>query len=366
MSCGEFYGEFGGSVLAISREEVRIRLLVSDRDHRSLLRLVKDIPLMSTKLAFSTVACPEWTLEQVVDKAKAFGFAGVELRTLGGEESPLACDPALSDASKVRDLFESREIAPICLSTSYALHHRDLTRLGAATSGIIKSIKTASEIGCSAVRIYGNEVMPGENRRTVIARIAEHAKPLAEVAGEYGVQLLFENAGSFTQAKEWWWMLDIIDHPMVGICWNALNSAIYDAHDKGGWVGITTLNSRIKIAKIKDSVIGRGSGFLPIGQGTAGVENTLKRLKGIGYDGYICLEWDRAWFPSLMPAEDYLPQAKASIDGWDEVLAEKQAKAVKQAEKAAKKAAPKSRAEIQELVEKAAAKAAKKAAKAGA
>ncbi len=317
---------------------------------------------MATKLAFSTVACPELTLEQVVNKAKEMGYGGVELRTLGGEESMLACDPALSDTGKVRDLFAAGGVEPICLSTSHCLHYRDVTESRMAISEITKSIQMAKEIGCGAVRIYGNEVAPGENRRTVISRIAERAKALADVAGEAGVQLLFENAGSFTQSKEWWWLLDIVDHPMVGMCWNALNSAAYDAQDKGGWVGIATLNSRIKIAKIKDSVLGKGSGFMHLGEGTAGVENTLMRLKGIGYEGYVCLEWDRAWFPSLMPGEEYLVKAKETIEAWEATLNEKQEKAGKQAEKAAKKAAPKSRGEIQEMVAAAEAKAAKKAA----
>ncbi len=38
---------------------------------------------MAIKLAFSTVACPDWTLSQVVDRASEMGYQGVELRTLG-------------------------------------------------------------------------------------------------------------------------------------------------------------------------------------------------------------------------------------------------------------------------------------------
>ncbi len=32
------------------------------------------------KLAFSTLGCPDWTLEQCVAAAGAYGYAGIELR----------------------------------------------------------------------------------------------------------------------------------------------------------------------------------------------------------------------------------------------------------------------------------------------
>ena len=37
------------------------------------------------KLAFSTLGCPDWGLDQIIECAKAFGYAGVELRGLLNE-----------------------------------------------------------------------------------------------------------------------------------------------------------------------------------------------------------------------------------------------------------------------------------------
>src|SRR5918998_366989 len=36
------------------------------------------------KLAFSTLGCPNWELEDVARAAREYGYAGVELRALGG------------------------------------------------------------------------------------------------------------------------------------------------------------------------------------------------------------------------------------------------------------------------------------------
>lgn len=309
------------------------------------------------KLAFSTVACPDWTLEEVAAKAAEMGYQGVELRTLGAGSTKLASDPALSTPDKIRKIFTGAGIEPICLSTSLALHHKDPGHLHQARLEITHQIEAAAEMGCPFVRIFPLQVGIGENRREVVARIAAAVAPLADKAGEHGVQLLFENAGSFCSSKEWWWLLDIVEHPMVGLLWNIANAAAADLNDRGGWVSVSTLNSRIRLAKVKDTRLGEGSGFCQLGDGDVGIRNFVKRLMGIGYEGYITVEWDRAWFDTLAPADEFLPEAHARLKGWIDALTEASAAGRKLLEKNAAKNAPKTRAEIQEALEKKRAKA---------
>lgn len=293
---------------------------------------------MAIKLAFSTVACPNWTIEQVARQAQQMAYAGVELRTLGGSSSALACDPALTDPKKVRDVLTAFDVEPACLSTSTALHHRDRKAIRAAQSQLVRDLELAAQIGCPYVRIFGNEVGPGEDRRSAIQRIAERVAPLADKGGELGVSLLFENAGSFCGAKEWWWLLNLIEHPMVGLSWNAANAA---AIGESPVVSIPTLNSRIQLVKAKDLRVGEGTGFVPLGEGSVGMEVLVKRLLGIGYEGYISVEWDRLWLQSLEPAEQYLPQAHQRLKKWLDDIAELEEQARLAREKAAAKAAAK-------------------------
>ncbi len=91
---------------------------------------------MAIRIAFSTVACPDWTSAQVVEKAADMGYDGVELRTLGSGSTGLACDPALGDGAKMRRLFEDGGLTPVCLSTSVALHHSDASAAHRARSEV--------------------------------------------------------------------------------------------------------------------------------------------------------------------------------------------------------------------------------------
>ncbi|MCE9588986.1 MAG: sugar phosphate isomerase/epimerase [Planctomycetes bacterium] len=272
---------------------------------------------MAIKLAFSTTACPDWSIEDVARRAAEMGYQGVELRTLGKNSSGLASDPVLSESGKVASVLKAAGIEPVCLSTSLALNHKHHSETRAAVEEASRAVALAAEIGCTFVRVFGYELRPGENRQAALECIAASARKLGEVGAEHGVQVLLENGGSFNKAKEWWWVMNLVEHPMVGVAWNAANGA---ANGEPVSVAVPVLNSRIRLAKVKDTVLGEGSGFVPLGEGTVGIKQFIHRLLGIGYDGYVSVEWDRLWLPSLTPAEEYLPDAQKRLRGWlDEV-----------------------------------------------
>lgn len=298
---------------------------------------------MALKFAFSNVACPDWTLEQLAAKAEEYGYTGVELRTLG-VDSPLASDPARSDAKHVRDVLGAHGLELVCLSTSITMHEKSASVGKDVVWRMREAIDAAAEMGANAVRVLGNEVEPGDTRRATLQRIAERIGQLADHAGDQQVRILFENSGSLNFAKDWWWLFELVQHPFVGMAWNAANAA---AAGEGPSVAIPVLNSRIKLVKIKDIQIGQGAGFVPLGEGNVEIEHIIKRLLGIGYTDHVCFEWDKAWLPSLAEPDEALPDAIEKLKGWTAAIEESIEKAKVKADKAAAKNAPKKRAELQ-------------------
>src|SRR5260370_2653476 len=77
------------------------------------------------KLAFSTLACPQWSLNQVIETANQLGYDGIELRLLDGD----FIDP-LRDRKRVIEAIAQCRIAgvEVCtLDTSCRFNHREAT-----------------------------------------------------------------------------------------------------------------------------------------------------------------------------------------------------------------------------------------------
>jgi hypothetical protein len=46
------------------------------------------------------------------------------------------------------------------------------------------------------------------------------------------------------------------------------------------------------------------------------VQKLLIRLLGIGYDGWVSMEWDKAWLPGLAEPEEILPDSIKKLREW--------------------------------------------------
>jgi sugar phosphate isomerase/epimerase len=267
----------------------------------------------SNPFAFSTVACPDWDMDRVIEAATEYGYQGVELRTFGPGSTRLASDPALTDPEKIRGKFDHANVEITCLATSLALHYKDeFERVQAMRAGR-QFIDLASRLGCPFIRTFGYQVYPGELVTNAQRRIADRYRQLAEYAEASGVQILIENAGSFARARELWNLTNEIDHPLVGVCWNVANAAGMGERPA---VSANALHSRIRYTKLKDTEIGEGTGFVPLGQGSVPVERFVEIMRGIGYEGYFCFEWDKIWLPTLADPEESLPQAVKTLHEW--------------------------------------------------
>jgi len=282
-------------------------------------------------LSFSTVACPGWSVEQVVGAAGEYGYEGVELRTFGAGSTQLASDPALSDPDKVRHQFEKAGVKISCLATSAALHYRSKREAAAAVASTKTFIDMAGALGCPRIRTFGYMIYPGEVPAAAIRRIAGRYLELAEYAEESGVEIVVENAGSFARSRELWNLTNYIDHPLVGVCWNAAYAATVG--ERPG-LSVTTLNSRIHYAKVKDTVVGEGTGYCPLSEGTVEVERFVELMRGIGYADWFCFEWDKLWLPSLAEPEEALPKARSTLTEWMRLKVDKKGKALAKREAA--------------------------------
>lgn len=276
------------------------------------------------KLAFSTVACPEWTLSQVADRTIALGYSGVELRTFGDGSRAFACDPAMTSVEKVRSLFRERGIEPVSLATGVrfdepvwppvigylSARHEKSAREGK------QAVSLAVAIEAPLVRVFGFEYFAREGKASAVKRIVSRLRQVLDHADKSGVRVAIENGGSFPSAKALLELIEEADHPLLGASYNlATGVSAGDSPSEA----MTTLGTRLWLARVRD--FDRvGAGAIPVlpGDGQMGCEAFVRSLvaTGGGFRGPLVFEWDRAWVKGLEGPETVLKRASERLWSW--------------------------------------------------
>ncbi len=274
--------------------------------------------LTQMKPAFSTVACPDWTLDRVAAAAERWGFLGVEMRTFGFGSTDFACDPALTSAAKTSRMFRDAGVEPVALATSIRYDDpitppvignviSDLERDLRQTKG---AIDLAVQIECPYVRVFGFEAVNDERRGVLVKRIAARLKDCCAYARNSGVKLLLENGGSFRRASEVSEILDAVDSPLLLAAYSipVARSAGEDPAN-----GINVLGDRVVSVKVKDF---KGQKPCALGEGDQRVRDDIDEIGAAGFGGWVVFEYDRAWFPGCEDADPVLERSARRMFEW--------------------------------------------------
>ena len=271
------------------------------------------------KFAFGTVACPHWTHERVASFVRESGYDGVELRTFLDTPERIVCEPALTGGRKLREMFADAGAAVSSLATSVSFDEAILPPvIGRAVIDTEKSVRAcqravtlADDIGIPTVRVFGFAVPKFDNRTRTVRRIGQRARLAVDRADKRGVRIAFENGGDFQTASD---VAELIQatgtHPLVGACYAPAVGA-------GGGddvaAAIDTLGSKLWMVRLTDS---KNNTPCALGDGDAGVEESVRTLAESGFNGWVVFDWPRVWMPELGEPEDVLRRSAERLHEW--------------------------------------------------
>src|SRR5690349_9369790 len=131
------------------------------------------------KLAFTTLACPGWTLEQAVVAGQRYGYTGIELRLLDGE----LLRPDLDQAARrrVRDVCAAAGMSIVCVDTSVKIAQPVPAERAAQVRAGLAMLDLAAEWAAPMMHVFGGP--PAETPADVAESAAAAClAPLAERA----------------------------------------------------------------------------------------------------------------------------------------------------------------------------------------
>lgn len=252
------------------------------------------------KLAFSTLGCHEWPLDQILDAAKTSGYEGVEIRHYQGSlDLPQVLEEFPGGPSEFRRRFEAAGVEICCLDSSVRLSAPD-----PSTAEGEQMIELAAELGAPYLRVFGGEVREGESGEDCLRRAAEKFRALGQRAAEHGLRVVLETHDAFSTGAQVAELLDAVGDEGTGALWD-LHHPVRMGESPETTAGL--IASRTYHTHVKDSK--KDKGYTLLGAGDIPLEALVTELHRAGYTGYLSLEWERAWHPELEGPETALPQA---------------------------------------------------------
>jgi sugar phosphate isomerase/epimerase len=110
-----------------------------------------------------------------------------------------------------------------------------------------------------------------------------------------------------------------VNHPAVGAVWDVLHTWLARESPRDS---ATALAPWLHHVQVKDAASRGDLRPLPLGTGAVPLDGVLAALAAAGYGGWLCLEWEKRWFPQAPPltqalvhAAAWLPRASGPLAG---------------------------------------------------
>ncbi|HET9083827.1 MAG TPA: sugar phosphate isomerase/epimerase family protein [Candidatus Limnocylindrales bacterium] len=261
------------------------------------------------RLAFSTLACPEWDATAVVQHAAAGGWDGIEWR--GGPEGTIRTEWTAERRVALRRAMDDARLASIAVTTYTDLISGDSAVVRASIIDAAAHAELARDLGAPAIRVFlgerDDDAPPAKLERRAVDGLAE----LLERVRPFGVTVALEPHDDHVHSDRIRPILDALPDPALGVVWD-IGNAWSVGEDPS--IGIAAYQGRIAWVQVKDGTgIGPTWRLCELGEGDVPVHRALSSLgpaSGLGArHPTISLEWERAWDPDLAPAEVALPHA---------------------------------------------------------
>ncbi len=258
-------------------------------------------------VAFSTLACPGWSIPTVITKAAEFGYEAIEWR--GGPEGHVQPTTPSSEKNALRKMSRDTGLTAIAVTTYTSFVSSLAEERQSNVDELRRYVDLAAELGADYVRAFLGE-LPAETNLTpsIYQNILDSLNVASEYATSVGVRIAVEPHDNFTRSAS---VSPLFDrersHPELRVIWDLGNTfAAGEEPDEG----FALLRDRLAYVQVKDG-IGRGSVWqlCAVGQGNVPLAQAFRLLLDSGYEGAFSVEWEYAWHPELDPPEKALPEA---------------------------------------------------------
>ena len=239
------------------------------------------------KLTFSTLACMEATLPELVEYALGAGYDALEVRL---DKQDLICGTPCEQLPLA--LLHENGISILDLGTGVTFGGYEPEKIQRAK----ENADLAAFVGARAIRIFASKADTQE-----MNGIARALREVSDYAGSIGVEIWLELHFWFATGVRMKQLLDAVASDNVKVIWDTVYSVEYgeDPEQTLAYLGSSIAHVHIKDGKKTSDPNRVTYDLTDLGCGTMPVAEILRLLQEQKYSGYLSLEWESAWHPEL-------------------------------------------------------------------
>jgi sugar phosphate isomerase/epimerase len=255
-------------------------------------------------LSFSTLGCPDWSFDTIVNFAAANNYKGIEVRGIKRELDLSKC-PQFNSKENIQaslKLVQSKSLKFIDLGSSAEMHHDDETEKQKNLDEAKRFIDLAQQLDCPYIRVFPNNFPKDQEHDKTIEVIAKNLSTLGDYAKTTNVTVLMETHGELVYSDDIQKVMQSIQSTHVGLVWDIVN--MWSVTKESPSVVYDKLKNYILHTHIKDLKIVDGKEhYVLLGKGESPIFDAIDILTKNNYKGYYSFEWEKMWHPEIEDSE---------------------------------------------------------------
>ncbi len=251
-------------------------------------------------LSFSTLGCPDWSFQQILNFASENGYKGIELRGILRELDLTKCREFNSAQNRSNSLrmIEEKGLRFVNLGSSATLHFSDPAERQKNLDEGKRFIDLAQDIKCPYVRVFPNNFPKDQERNATIDLIAKGLRELGDHAKGSGVMVLMETHGDLVYTEDLEKIMQSAQHAQAGLIWDITN--MWTVTKEAPAQVYNKLKKYIRHTHIKDAKLDNGKiQYTLLGKGDVPIFEAIDVLTKGGYHEYYSFEWEKLWHPEI-------------------------------------------------------------------
>jgi len=160
----------------------------------------------------------DWDLPTLIANCEKSRVLGVELRTQHAHK--VESDLNARQRREVKKRFADSPVTLIGLGTNFAFHHTDPVKLRSDINQAKEYIRLSSDVGGTGVKVKPNDLPKNVSHEKTIEQIGKSLNELGRFGADYGQVIRLEVHGACSPLPVIKEIMDVTDHPNVGVCWN--------------------------------------------------------------------------------------------------------------------------------------------------